>query len=136
MLRVAYVRVRICPTHRRYMAVLLISRKCSILLPVFHNLFETFKNSQDAPKMIDFIGRAPTCHFRCTDPGQIQVYTIKQIRGFVEFILQPDLKLIKIVPDPTINTERDESSQTHHTVSTTLLPSGINGTILSNYEQF
>ena len=30
-------------------------------------------------------------------------------------------------PDPAINTERDESSQSHHTVSTTLLPSGING---------
>ncbi len=27
---------------------------------------------------------------------------IKQIRGFVGFILQPDLKLRKIVPDPTI----------------------------------
>ena len=45
---------------------------------------------------------------------------IKQIRVFVGFILQPDLKLPKIVPDPRINTERDESSHTHLTVFTTL----------------
>ena len=50
-----------------------------------------------------------------------QCYTaIKQIRGFVGSILQPDWKLPKIVPDPRINTERDESSHTHLTVFTTL----------------
>ena len=51
--------------------------------------------------------------------------TIKQIRVFVGLILQPEMDPPKIVPDPTIKIERDESSQSHHT-ETTLLPSGIN----------
>ena len=56
--------------------------------------------------------------------GPFLVTPIKQIRVFVELILQPEMELSEIVPDPrhrmTINTERDESSQTHHTVFTTL----------------
>ena len=47
------------------------------------------------------------------------VIAIKQIRGFVGLILQPEMEPPKIVPDPRINTERDESSQSHLTVSTT-----------------
>ena len=36
-----------------------------------------------------------------------QCYTaIKQMWGFVGFILQPEMKLYKIVPDPTINTSK------------------------------
>ena len=65
------------------------------------------------------------CGFRVT--------SIKQIRGFGGLILQPEMKPPKIVPDPAINTERDESSQSHHTVSTTLLPSGINSCATHQY---
>ena len=47
------------------------------------------------------------------------VTSIKQIRGFVGFILQPEMKLLENRPRPLINIERDESSQTHLIVSTT-----------------
>ena len=63
--------------------------------------------------------------------------TIKQIRVFVGLILQPEMDPPKIVPDPTIKIERDESSQSHHT-ETTLLPSGIKqiwGSLCPYYNQ-
>ena len=49
------------------------------------------------------------------------VPTIKQIRAFVGFILQPDLKLPRIVPDQN-NKYRKEMIllKLHHTVFTTL----------------
>ena len=50
--------------------------------------------------------------------------TIKQIRVFGGLILQPEMKPPKIVTDPAINTERDESSQSHHTVLLRHDPSG------------
>ena len=55
-----------------------------------------------------------------TFQGRFFLTPIKQIRGFVGLILQPEMKPPKIVPDTRINTKRDESSQTHLTVFTTL----------------
>ena len=108
------------------MTVLHTFRECSILLPVFDKPVRNFEKTEnrvksfvDASEMIDFIGRAPIgANFveilfdRCT--------TIKQIRVLVAFILQPEMELPKIVPEPRINTKKDESSQTHLAVFTTL----------------
>ena len=69
---------------------------CYQFLP---DLFETFKSFADASKIVDFIGRAPTGSnftWKLSDTRT----TIKQIRVLVAFILQPEMKLPKIVPDP------------------------------------
>ena len=58
-------------------------------------MFETFTTFADASKMVDLIGRAPNG----TDFDKI-CDMIKQIRVFVGFILQPEMELPKIVPDP------------------------------------
>ncbi len=52
---------------------------------------------------------------------------IKQIRVFVGFILQPDLKLPKIVPDPEKNKEGKEMNLLILTIQSSLRydPSGI-----------
>ena len=52
---------------------------------------------------------------------------IKQIRVFVGFILQPDLKLPKIVPDPEKNKEGKEMNLLKLTIQSSLRydPSGI-----------
>ena len=95
-------------------------RKCSILLPSFD---ETFKNLSKLFRMLRKWSiysweRLPT-HI-----SRIWCDTIKQIRVFVGFILQPEMKLLENRPRPLINIERDESSQTHLIVRDD--PSGIN----------
>ena len=97
--------------------------ECSILLPNFggpvRNFQKFFKSFADASKFIDFIRRAPTAANFTQNVTDTQT-AIKQIGVFVAFILQPEMKPPKRVPARTINTERDESSQTHLTVFTTL----------------
>ena len=92
------------------MIFLLTFRECSILLPGFDEPVRNFekiekrvKSFGDVSKMIDFIGRAPNGDPRYSY-GEIYPFqhdtTIKQIRVLVAFILQPEMKLPKIVPDP------------------------------------
>ena len=98
-------------------------RKCLKLLPCFE------KSIRNVQKVFTIPGKWSIYRGKCRSrnfcSGQHNI-TIKQIRVFVGLILQPEMDPPKIVPDPAINIERDESSQSHHTVSTTLLPSGIN----------
>ena len=76
-------------------------------------LVETF---QEAPKIVDLQLGAPTgANF--TSKG---VASIKQIRVFVGFILQPDLKLPKIVPDPEKNKEGKEMNLLILTIQSSL----------------
>ena len=87
---------------------------------VLRNLFESCKKFSGFLENDRFVGE----NVAGTIFMLARVTSIKQIRVFVGLILQPEMDPPKIVPDPTIKIERDESSQSHHT-ETTLLPSGI-----------
>ena len=124
-----YVVVWNMSKYRWHMTVSRFLRKCSILQPIFESLCRNTQNFAWCLKNYKFKGDSSYPPPHLTDlgvSGLFLVTPIKQIRGVVGFILQPDLKPPKIVLDPTINTERDESSQSHHSVSTALLPSVIN----------
>ena len=112
--RVAHVCLRIRPNSRWYMRFLQTFRECSILLPVFAGPVRNFQK---------FCGCLENCRFYRESayrgkfyPNFIQILSkfypnfiqiliiwrtsIKQIRVLVAFILQPEMKLPKIVPDP------------------------------------
>ena len=97
-------------------------RKCLKLLPCFEESIRNVQKVFRIPRKWSIyrgnVARRNFTAFGWRTP-------IKQIRVFVGLILQPEMDPPKIVPDPTIKIERDESSQSHHT-ETTLLPSGIN----------
>ncbi len=105
------------------MTVLRIFLKCSILQPVFEALCRNIQNVSGCIENDSFKEEIsyprPTCRI-CAFQGRFFLTPIKQIRGFVGFILQPEMKLLENRPRPLINIERDESSQTHLIVSTTL----------------
>ena len=66
---------------------------------VLQNLFERFETIRDAPKIVDLQLGAPTAS-NFTQVWPKTRTAIKQMRVLVGFILQPEMKLPKIVPDP------------------------------------
>ena len=62
-------------------------------------LFEPVNTFEESSKIVDFIGRAPLGSNFTQNLTDTRT-TIKQIRVLVAFILQPEMKLPKIVPDP------------------------------------
>ena len=108
--RVAHVCRRINPNCCWYMRFLKTFRECSILLPVFDEPVRNFEKIEKTCQT--FWGCLGNDRFYRESayrgkfyPNFVQILfdrctTIKQIRVLVAFILQPEMKLPKIVPDP------------------------------------
>ena len=74
-----------------------IFRSASYCYQVLTNMFEAFINLQDASKIVIYRGE-----FLCVNSVCVfELYTIKQIRVFGGFILQPEMKPPKNRPRPS-----------------------------------